>query len=196
VNKRDKKIVEDLIRFRVLDRDQIIKLHFKTQKDPINSCNKVLKRLVLQNEITVDRSTQPYRYFPIPHIKKDSLKIPHFKAIADFYINLCNYKKPTLFEVEYKTGEKGSIEPDIYMVWNGAPFFVEIQRVIYSKKVLYRKMKLYQDYFYSGDWKKESKYFPYIWMITDHVYKLNFEPLKVMQSKDVKEFMKKYIRQR
>ena len=93
MNERDKKIVEDLRRFRVLDRDQIIKLHFTYQKDPVNCCNKVLKRLTLQKKITVDRSTQPYRYFPIPHIKKDSLKIPHFKAISNFFIELCKYKK-------------------------------------------------------------------------------------------------------
>lgn len=195
MNERDKTIINNLKRFRVLDRNQIIQLHFTKQKDPINCCNKVLKRLTLNNKIEVDRSTQPYNYFTSPcNMKKDSQKIPHFKAIADFYIELCKYKKPTRFEVEYKVGDKGKIEPDIFMEWNGAPFFVEIQRVIYTKKVMNKKMKLYRDYYYSEDWKTESKYFPYIWVISDHIYKIDFEPLKVMQSKDVKEFVRKYIK--
>lgn len=188
---RDKQIISDLQRFRVLNRDQIIQLHFKNNSSAINVCNRVMKRLTDRGYVTVDRNSRPFNYFPSPStVKKDSTKIPHFLRIADFYIDLCKYHAPEHFEIEFKTGEKGSIEPDIFMIWKGSPFFVEIQRNVYSTKVMQGKMKRYREYYISRKWESLSKQFPLIWMLTDHNYKMDFSPLKVIQSRNVDKIIK------
>ncbi|WP_338782445.1 replication-relaxation family protein [Metabacillus sp. FJAT-52054] len=194
MNKRDVEILESLRKFRVLDRDQLISMHFQGNADSIQSCNKVMKRLSRDKRVEVDPGARPYNYFPDGSaMKKNSTKIPHFKAIGDFYIDISTVLRPKVFEVEYKTGSKGSVEPDIYMIWNKIPFFVEIQRNIYSKKVMERKLERYKDYYSSGLWKERMKFFPYLWIITEHVYLLNFEPLKVYQTKTVNEMINTYM---
>lgn len=193
MNQRDTEILDNLKKFRVLDRDQIIKLHFLKNKDSVQSCNKVMKRLVRDGHISVDHSARPYNYFPVPSIRKDSTKIPHYKEIADFYLHLSAYKKPSVFEVEYKTGTKGSIEPDIFMKWYGTSFFVEIQRNIYTKKVMDAKLNRYLEYYTNDDWKENLKHFPHIWIITPHTYTVNVKSLKVYQTKNVCEFYEKIL---
>ncbi|MGD7007641.1 replication-relaxation family protein [Metabacillus sp. 84] len=194
---RDHQILEDLKKFRVLDRNQIIGMHFNERKDPVQSCNKVMKRLARDGVIDVDPTARPYNYFPSPSsIKKNSTKIPHFKAIADFYIELCQTIRPKKFEVEYRTGLKGSIEPDVYMIWNNNPFFVEIQRNIYTKKVMNSKIERYAAYYSDGDWKAKMKHFPYIWIITEHLYDLDPDPLRVFQSKNVEEMIETYMKRK
>jgi hypothetical protein len=195
MNERDKGIIESLRRFRVLDRDQIIKLHFTNVKDQINSCNKVLKRLNRDGHVEVDLSSRPYNYFPSPcTMRKDSQKIPHFKEIANFYLSLLPFKTPNQFEVEFKSGQKGSIEPDIFMLWNGVPFFVEIQRNYYSSKVMDAKMKRYADYFQEGTWREWTQHFPYIWILSEHKYNMDFKPLRVFQTKTAAEFVDAYLK--
>lgn len=197
MNNRDKAITESLKKFRVLNRDQLIKLHFLQNKTPHVVANRVLKRLVDNNLIEVDKTTRPYNYFPSPRsIKKDSTKIPHFRAIADFYITLCAYETPTLFEVEFKPLAKGGIEPDIFMKWKGFAFCVEVQRSIYSKKQMENKRKLYMDYKDSDEWKRHSKRFPAIWIITDKYYDMDFKPLYAVQTKDVDGIFKYITPQR
>jgi hypothetical protein len=193
MNKRDKSIIESLKRFRVLDRDQLIKLHFVKNKTPHVVANRVLKRLVDTKQIEVDRNTRPFNYFPIQRtIKKDSTKIPHFKAIANFYITLCAYEVPSVFEVEFKPLAKGGIEPDVFMKWKGFAFCVEMQRNIYSKKQMENKKELYLNYKDSDEWKIHSKRFPAIWILTDKIYDVDFKPLNAVQTKDV-EGIFKYI---
>ena len=197
LRERDKNIIEDLKKFRVLNRDQLIHLHFSNLKQSVTVCNSVMKRLRRDGHIEADTSCNPYRYFPAPNtIKKDSIKIPHFKAIADFYIDVCKIAKPSTFEVEWKTGEKGSIEPDIFMIWNGAPFFVEIQRSLFTKKAINEKYERYAKFYYSETWKEETwqpsnkKYFPYVWLLTDHIYTLPTSPVRVFQTKTIDDFLK------
>lgn len=190
MNLRDKAIIADLEKFKVLDRDQMIKLHFLKNKDSIQSCNKVMKRLARDGLVSVDHSARPYNYFPVPSIKKDSTKIPHYKEIADFYLSLYAYEKPTEFEVEYRVGDKGKIEPDVYCRWMGTSFFVEIQRNVYTKSVMNAKMNRYLDYFNEGEWRDSFKFFPHIWLITQHNYKLDeFDTLRIHQTKNVCDFV-------
>lgn len=197
MNKRDSNILDSLKTFRVLDRDQIIELHFQKVKDPVSSCNKVLKRLQRDGHIDCDMSRRPFYYFPKPlPIKKDSSKLPHFHRIADFIIGVSKIGVLSEFIVEPKVGGKGTVEPDIYMVWNKAPFFIEIQRNVYTKKVMDKKIDRYKEYFNSGDWKENGQYFPYLWIVTDHTYKLDTAPLRVFQTKDVDEFANKYIKKK
>ena len=54
---------------------------------------------------------------------------------------MCEVEKPKVFEVEPKVGEKGTVEPDVFAIWRKAPFYIEVQRNIYSAKVF--KAKLY-----------------------------------------------------
>ncbi|KSU89794.1 MULTISPECIES: replication-relaxation family protein [Priestia] len=186
MNSRDKAIIENLKKFRVLNRDQLIKLHFIRNSTPHVVANRVLKRLVDSRLIEVDKTNRPYNYFPSPRsIKKDSTKIPHFRAIADFYITLCAYEIPSQFEVEFKPLAKGGIEPDVFMKWKGFAFCVEVQRSIYSKKQMQNKHKLYMEYKDSGKWQHHSKRFPAIWILTDKYYDVDFQPLNAVQTKDV-----------
>ena len=195
MNQRDKAILNGLKNFRILNRDQLIRMYFKEGKDKVYLCNRVMKRLSRDGLVNVNRETRPYSYFPSGStMKPDSTKIPHFKAIADFYIQLCEYKEPTTFEVEPKLSNKGAIEPDIFMEWYGAPFFVEIQRDFYTKKRMNAKYKRYHEYFNGGEWREYTKFFPFIWIVTEIRYKeLAWEPLKVYQSKGVPDFVRNYM---
>ncbi|MGO4887049.1 replication-relaxation family protein [Anaerobacillus sp. MEB173] len=196
MKKRDKAILEDLNRFRCLSRDDIVDLHFSNLKYPIPTANNVLKRMRLQGHIRAVTDRQQFIYLPAESgMKNDSAKIPHFLKIVQFYRDVRKHDKPTIFNVEPKYGNKGTVEPDIFMLWKGAPFFVEIQRSVYSKKVFDAKMERYKQFFDSMIWEnetwqpKDKKYFPYIWIITDTRYSVENKPFKVFQSRNVKEFL-------
>jgi Replication-relaxation len=191
MNNRDKDIVEGLQKFRILNRDQIVAMYFKKIKDNISSCNKVMKRLERDGLVKTYKDTRPFSYYPCEStIKRESTKVPHFRAIVDFYIELCKLGKPTVFEVEYKVGDKGSIEPDIYMVWNRASFFVEIQRDHYTKKRMDAKFMRYMEYYRGDTWRESMKQFPIIWIVSETKYRdLNWDPLRVYQSATVQELV-------
>lgn len=155
MRKRDLAILNDLNRFRCLTRNDIIDLHFSDLKQPITSCNAVLKRLRRDGYIEVSKERQPYLYFSSPApIKKDSAKIPHFLKIVGFYKSLLNFEHPKTFIIEPKYG-KGNMEPDVFMIWKRAPFFVEIQRSVYSSKVMNEKVSRYESYYLSNEWHFE-----------------------------------------
>lgn len=178
MKKRDLAILKDLERFRCLTRNDIIDLHFNNLKQPVTCCNTVLKRMRRDGYIEVSTNFQPYVYFPSPSsMKKDSAKIPHFLQIVFFYKNVKKYEEPESFIVEPKYG-KGFMEPDAFMIWKKAPFFVEIQRSVYSEKVMTEKVKRYEEYYFSNEWQKETwqpqnkKVFPAVIMITDTRYNI------------------------
>jgi len=194
MKQRDKAIIDDLHRFRCMTRDDVIDLHFQGLKNPVTSTNMVLKRLRRDGHIEANLEQQPYLYFPSPSpIKKDSQKTQHFLAIVDFYKQTCPHGVPRSFIVEPKYG-KDFMEPDVFMIWNGAPFFVEVQRSVYSEKVMREKIDRYERYFHSQEWYKETwqpgdrKVFPYVWLITQTRYNIE-APFRVFQSSNVVEFM-------
>lgn len=196
MKKRDMDIIKDLQRFRCLTRNEIIDLHFAGLKNPITSANTVLKRLSRDGYIEVSNNQQPYIYFPSPSsIKKDSAKIPHFLAIAQFYLSLLIFEPPKEFIVEPKY-EKGNMEPDAFMIWRKAPFFVEIQRSIYSKKVMDVKFSRYEAYFSSRKWEeecwqpKDRKVFPRVLIITDTKYETStHSQIRYLQVQNVQQFI-------
>lgn len=184
---RDLMILNDLQRFRCMTRDDIIALHFNDLKQPVSCCNTVLKRLRRDGYIEVSKERQPYIYFPSPAgIKKESTKIPHFLQIVLFYKNVKKYEDPKTFIVEPKYG-KGYMEPDAFMIWKRGPFFVEIQRSVYSDKVMKEKVKRYEDYFLSNEWQQESwqpankKVFPAVIVLSDTRYKIESSYIKFYQ---------------
>ncbi|WP_308636089.1 replication-relaxation family protein [Paenibacillus silvisoli] len=193
MNSRDKAIVADLVRFRCMTRDDIAALHFNTVKHPITHANIVLKRLRRDGIIDCSKEWRQYVYFPIPSIKKDSAKINHFLAIVDFYKQLHQHEPPMLFVVEPKYG-KGNPEPDVFMIWQRTPMFVEIQRSIYSDKVMKEKFSRYTRYYHDEQWKLESwqpqdkKVFPRVWIVSETKYNID-APFKVAQSTDVRSFL-------
>ncbi|NBI28083.1 replication-relaxation family protein [Chengkuizengella marina] len=187
---RDKSIISNLERFRVMSRDDLIVLHFKHLKDPVTQCNRTMKRLKRDGYIDVNKEYRKFIYFPSKGIKKNSTKIPHFLAIVNFYTEIIKYEEPKEFIVEPKYG-KEYMEPDVFMIWKGTPFYIEIQRNVYSKKIMSAKINRYEKYFYSEVWEKErwqpdgeKKVFPIIWLISDHKYNLE-TTFKVIQTKNV-----------
>lgn len=195
---RDKAIIDDLSRFRCLTRDHVAAIHFKGLKQPITQANAVLKRLRRDSYVNVSMDRRKYVYFPAPStMKKDSAKIPHFLAIADFYVDICKHEKPYAFQVEPKLGDKGFPEPDVFMIWKGNPFFVEIQRSNYTEKIMADKFKRYEHYYLTDKWhslpwqpKEKAPIFPRLWVLSDSLYSI-VTPYRLYQTKTVDEIFSK-----
>lgn len=185
MNKRDLQIISDLNRFRVMSRNDIVDLYFSNLKSPITSANNVLKRLVRDKQIDVSKAFSPYVYFPIQStMKRNSTKIPHFLKIVDIYKQLQQHTKISSFIVEPKY-KKGLAEPDIFTTIRGTLFFIEVQRNLYSQKVMDEKIKRYEALSYSDEFKK----FPFIIMISDTRYEINSDVVTVFQVASIHEFM-------
>ncbi|PDY76967.1 replication-relaxation family protein [Bacillus cereus] len=194
---RDKAILNDLKRFRCMSRDDIIVLHFHGVKNAVTCCNTVMKRLRRDGHVDANITQQPFIYFPQPStLRKTSQKIPHFLAIVDVYKQLIHYEKPKLFKVEPKYG-KDYMEPDAFTIWRRSPFFIEVQKSVYSKKIMQDKIDRYELFFHSQDWHneswqpKDSKFFPSILIITDKKYDLNSSNLRIFQATSINDFMDK-----
>jgi hypothetical protein len=192
---RDLAILNNLQRFRCLTRDDIIDLHFKDLKQPVTGCNTVLKRLRRDGYLEVSTKQLPYIYFATPSpIKKDSTKIPHFLKIAEFYRSLVSIEEPQQFSVEPKFG-KGHMEPDAFMIWKRGPFFVEIQRSVYSDKVMKEKVSRYEQYYLSNEWQQEpwqpenKKVFPSVLMLTDTRYNIESQYVRFIQIQNIKQLV-------
>ncbi|OAB48442.1 hypothetical protein PBAT_02080 [Paenibacillus antarcticus] len=195
MNARDKIILNDLERFRCLTRDDVAELHFSHTKQPITQANIVLKRMRRDGLIKCSTERRKYIYFPYAlNMKKDSQKINHFLLIAQFYKDVRKSSIPKEFIVEPKYGSK-FMEPDIFMIWKGTPFFVEVQRTVYTDKVMKAKIDRYELYFNSGEWQREpwqpkdKKVFPYIWIIGVGKYSTGIRPFRVIQN-SVEEMLK------
>lgn len=137
-----------------------------------------------------------YVYFPIPSIKKDSSKLGHFLSIVDFYKQLKRIEQPRVFEVEPKLGGKGLPEPDAFCIWKGAPWYIEIQRSVYTEKQMNEKLNRYENYYLSGEWEKAEwqpakKMFPYVWVIGAGKYEVGVRSFKVIQA-NVEEIVRRF----
>lgn len=192
---RDKVILSDLKRFRCMSRDDIVDLHFQGLKNAVTCCNTVMKRLRRDGHVDANISQQPYIYFPQPStLRKTSQKIPHFLGIVDVYKQLIHYEKPKLFKVEPKYG-KEFMEPDAFSIWRRSPFFIEVQKSVYSKKIMQDKINRYELYFHSQEWYNESwqpkgsKFFPSILIITDKQYDISSPNLRIFQASSISNFM-------
>jgi hypothetical protein len=190
MNQRDKNIVSDIERFRVLSRDLITDLHFGGLKNPVTAANYVLKRLRRDGYITCSQETRQYLYFPAEgHIKKNGAKVNHFLEIGKFYSELCKVDNPRTFIVEPKYGPS-MMEPDVFMIFRNAPVFVEIQRTKYSDKQMKEKLTRYEHYFLSNQWHNEpwqpqaKKILPHIWILdlNGHKYNIPSTSYRVFQN--------------
>ena len=189
LSKRDKAIIKDLNKFRVMDRDSIADLHFKNLKNPKNKANNVLLRLLRDGHIQRSTAFVPYVYFgPETNIKKDSAKIGHFLAILNVYKELMQLGNLGTFLVEPKYGKKGECaEPDIFCQYRNTNFFVEVQRTVYSEKQMNEKMDRYLDLYNSGNMAHP---FPHVLILSDQRYAIDSHyPFKVMQAESFTRFV-------
>lgn len=194
MRKRDRMIIDTLEQFRALTTHQLAEIFYSHTKSPVTNANFALKRLRDRGYIEANTNMLPYVYFPKPaRIKQDGQKVNHFIKIADFYLQLKRAGGPIKFfhvEPQYMDG---SIRPDIVVSWRDKVWFVEIQNSHYSHKVMAEKMKRYQLFYDSEDWKNiqfVKKDFPYVWIIADHKYKIDVEGPRVFQSMSVNDFLK------
>lgn len=189
---RDRKIIEALQLFRCMSRDQIAILFLQHVKNPITAANYVLKRLRRDQYIDANTERQPYIYFPSPStLKKGSQKINHYLKIVDFYIALCQYETPVVFEVEHRHGST-FMQPDIFMVWQGNAYFVEIQNSRYTTTLMQEKIHRYTTYKHSDKWISQVspygiKTFPYLWIVSRLPYAVKSSEISIIQTENVEE---------
>lgn len=190
INERDRQIIQSVEKFRCLSRDHIARLHFSGNKNPVVRANAVLKRLTDRGYLKADRVRSPYVYY----LTVNSQKTDHYLGIADVYFDLLKHGELKRFDVEPKLGGKGTVEPDIFAIWKGAAWFIEVQRSIYTGKTMNAKMSRYEAYRASGqwrslDWQPTKPIFPHVWIIGDKKYNV-----RAYQSKTVDEFLKRMKR--
>ena len=194
---RDKSIIKDLSKFRVMDRDSIAELHFSNVKMPERAANNVLLRLLRDGHLQRSTSYAPYLYFGLEtNIKRDSAKINHFLAILNVYKELKKLGSLGTFLVEPKYGKKGdNAEPDIFCEYRQTNFFVEVQRTVYSEKQMNEKFERYISLYHSGIMANP---FPHLLILSDQRYAIDYSqeyPFKIFQAESFTAFVKSLIRE-
>lgn len=184
---RDKAIIKDLNRFRVMDRDSIAEIHFSNVKNPKDSTNHVLLRLLRDGHIQRSKSFVPYVYFgPDVNMKQNSAKVGHFLAILNTYKEMRRLGKLTTFLVEPKYGSKGTVEPDIFCIFRDTPFFIEVQRTLYSEKQMNEKINRYVELYHDGIVPKP---FPHVLILSEQRYDIDTVlPFKLFQDQSFTQF--------
>ena len=201
LSQRDKDIIGFINQFRAVDRDSLVELFFSQLKSPVNACNSVMVRLYRLGLIERTQQYSPTVYLPVEaKIKKNSQKILHFLSILDVYKQMCTYSVPKNVIVEDKpTGRKGGIEPDLFCIFKGSPFWIEIQRNQYSEQKMQEKINLYEEFFFSDEWKALywqpedlSAIFPTLMLVTTVRYAVSSEHIRLIQVASIHELMEKY----
>ncbi|MEH7293928.1 hypothetical protein V7134_26600 [Priestia megaterium] len=201
LSQRDKDIIAFIDQFRAVDRDSLVDLFFKQLKSPVNACNSVMVRLYRLGIVERTQQYSPTVYLPIDaKIKKNSQKILHFLSILDVYKQMCTYSTPKQVIIEDKpTRRKGGIEPDLFCIFKGSPFWIEIQRNQYSEQKMQSKINLYEEFFFSDEWQAlywqpddRSALFPSIILITPVRYAVSSEHIRIIQVASIHELMEKY----
>ncbi|QTL52627.1 hypothetical protein [Priestia aryabhattai] len=201
LSQRDKDIIGFINQFRAVDRDSLVELFFKQLKSPINACNSVMVRLYRLGLIERTQQYSPTVYLPVDaKIKKNSQKILHFLSILDVYKQMCSYSMPKSIIVEDKpTRRKGGIEPDLFCIFKGSPFWIEIQRNQYSEQKIQAKINLYEEFFFSDEWKTlqwqpedRAAIFPSVILITPVRYAVSSDHIRIIQVASIDKLMEKY----
>ncbi|WP_231510754.1 hypothetical protein [Bacillus sp. UNC438CL73TsuS30] len=172
-----------------MDRDSIAELHFSNLKKPWKAANNVLLRLQREGKIQVSKAFAPYVYFGQDvEIKKNSQKIGHFLGILNVYKELKQLGTLETFLVEPKYGKKGECaEPDIFCEYRRTKFFVEVQRTVYSEKLMNEKLDRYVDLYNSGH---TGAPFPHVLILSDQRYAIDGDyPFKVFQAESFTQFV-------
>lgn len=184
---RDKAIIKDLNKFRVMDRDSIAEIHFSGLKRPNYAANNVLLRLLREGHIQRSTAFTPYVYFgPEVNMKQNSAKIGHFLAILNVYKEIRKLGNLGIFLVEPKYGAKGeAAEPDIYCVHRNTPFFIEVQRSYFNEKQINEKLDRYVDLYNMG----VTEPFPRVLILSEQRYAIDGNyPFKLFQAESFTQF--------
>lgn len=196
MRKRDREILSDLERFRALTRDQIIEIHFGGLRNPVANANAVMLRLYRQGYVDRTADYKQYIYFPTDGtLRKDSAKLRHFLAIADVYIEMRKLGGLRRFDVEPKYG-KGLAEPDAFAIWRGSPFFIEVQRSIYSDKQISDKVTRYgalarSGVIYKEPWQPKGRaVMPAVIVLTDKRYAIESASVRFVQVRELSELVR------
>lgn len=194
LRKRDKEIIKNLELFRVMDRDSIAELHFSKIKRPILAANSVLLRLVRDGHIARSTHFQPFVYMPYDsQIKKSSQKIHHYLALLETYKEI---KKvvPEIqeFLIEPRYFSKGDVEPDIFLKFRNTGFFIEVQRTVYSEKLMNEKIDRYLSLYNENYFEV----FPHILIISNTHYKIDKLPFRVFQASSFTSFLQSINKQK
>ncbi|MGG3694310.1 hypothetical protein [Heyndrickxia ginsengihumi] len=187
LTKRDRAIIRDLNKFRVMDRDSIAELHFEGLKNPKGAANNVLLRLLRDGHIQRATAFVPYVYFGAEStVKKNSAKIGHWLAILEVYKDARRAGRLESFLVEPKYGGKGTVEPDATMRYRKTEFFVEVQKTLYSDKQMKQKLDRYVDLYEA----KVLQPFPHVLILSAHRYAIDGSyPFKVFQAESFTQFL-------
>ncbi|MFF2455177.1 hypothetical protein [Peribacillus simplex] len=120
-------------------------------------------------------------------MKQNSAKIGHFLAIVNVYKEMNQLGDLHSFIEEPKYGKKGEgAEPDIYCSFRKTPFFIEVQRTIYSEKQMNDKLARYADLFNSGILPDS----PHVLILSDQRYAIDGEyPFKIFQAESFTLFI-------
>lgn len=194
---RDRAIIDDIQRFRVMSRDDIADLHFAGLKYAASNANTVLARLFRAGLIGRSTDYVPYLYFPVEKpIKKDGQKIRHFLEIVRVYRDMIKVARPSVFTVEAKYG-KGLAEPDIFTIWKSSPIWIEVQRSHYTQQVMAEKIERYELLKESGiiareSWQPKNKpaVFPAILIISPTRYAVESDSVTILQAQSIADFLR------
>jgi hypothetical protein len=193
---RDKAIIKDLNRFRVMSRDDIADIHFQGLKRPKYAANNILLRLLREGHIERSTAFVPYVYFPAgSKMKKDGAKVGHFLAIVQVYKEIRKLGALETFLVEPKFGGKGTVEPDIFCIFRKTPFFIEVQKSVYSEKQMSEKINRYADLYLNNSlhnepWQpSDKKIFPHVLILSDQRYNVGQHPFKIIQAQTFSQFL-------
>lgn len=187
LTKRDRAIIADLDRFRVMDRDSIAELHFAGLKNPTGATNNVLLRLLRDGHVRRSTAFVPYVYFGADStVKRNSAKIGHWLAILKVYKEARRSGRLESFLVEPKYGGKGTIEPDAFMRYRATDFFIECQRTQYTDRQMKQKLDRYGDLYDANVLTP----FPHVLILSVHRYAVDGGyPFKVFQAESFPQFL-------
>ncbi|WP_233713260.1 hypothetical protein [Lederbergia citri] len=119
-------------------------------------------------------------------MKKNSAKIGHFLAIVEVYKEIRRLGQLDTFLVEPKYGDKGKVEPDIYCEYRKTPFFIEVQKTVYSERQMSDKMARYIALYNDGILKP----FPRVLILSEQRYAIDAKyPMKVFQAQTFSGFI-------
>ncbi|MET1123359.1 hypothetical protein ABWU59_31145, partial [Priestia megaterium] len=84
-------------------------------------------------------------------------------------------------------------------IFKGSPFWIEIQRNQYSEQKMQAKINLYEEFFFSDEWKTlhwqpedRAALFPSVILITPVRYAVSSDHIRIIQVASIHELMEKY----
>jgi hypothetical protein len=91
-------------------------------------------------------------YHPVPF---GNSKVPHWLLITHTYLDMLEIERPMIFLPEQRLNET-RFNPDIFAVWLGRAFWIEVQKSPLTSKRWAMKWDRYNEYIQSGAYKTEN----------------------------------------